>query len=259
MRKLILIGLIFGINTVFAQPIATVLFATPKVVAVRNNTEYPLSRGSSLEVGDSIVTGPGALINIKYKNGTLVNIGNNSRYKILAFSPKPSDVQIKAELTEGKIKFKTTGKSNEILKTPVIAMAITGTTAEVFVKSTKLTYFNLVEGNINNYTPGSYKATPQGVEVAPFPTEGHVSTPAGSDGSISDNETTENITSESNNATDTTQETADTVGFVQTTQVTDQVSSEASVEAATAAAAADVAVVAEIELADISLGCISVI
>lgn len=258
MKKLILIGLIFGINTVFAQSIATVLFATPKVVAIRNNTEHPLSRGSTLEVGDSIVTGPGALVNIKYKNGTLVNIGDNSRYKILAFSPKPSDVQIKAELTEGKIKFKTTGKSNETLKTPVIAMAITGTIAEVFVKSTKQTYFNLVEGNINNYTPGSYKATPHGVEVSSFPTDGHVSTPAGSDGSISDVETTEGITSESNNAINTTQEAADTVGLVQTTQVADQVSSEASVEAATAAAAADVAV-AEIELADISLNCISVI
>ncbi|MDF1929280.1 FecR family protein [Legionella pneumophila] len=154
------------------------------------NTHSP---GSQLEPGDTVVTGAGALINIKYKNGTLVNIGENSRYKILAFSPNPSDVQIKAELSQGKIKFKTTGKSNESLKTPVIAMAITGTSAEIFVKSDKQTYLNLLEGNINNYAPGSYIATPQGVVAGAFPAEGQVNTPAGTDGSISDAETSETI------------------------------------------------------------------
>lgn len=245
MKKLITIILILCINSVFAQPIAKVLFATPKATTIRNNTEHALSRGFSLEVGDTIVTGPSMLVNIKYKNGTLVNIGDNSQYKILAFSPKSTDVQIKAELIKGKMKFKTTGKSNETLKTPVIAMAITGTTAEVFVKSTKQTYFHLVEGQINNFTPGSYKATPDGVAVASFPAEGYVTTQAGSDGSISGIATTESVTSESNNGTNTAQEAAGTVGLVQTAQVADQASTDTS------------SAIISNSFADISLECIT--
>lgn len=262
MKKLIYISLIFVISNAFAQPAATVLFAKQKVISLREGKEYSLSRGSQLEPGDTVVTGAGALINIKYKNGTLVNIGENSRYKILAFSPNPSDVQIKAELSQGKIKFKTTGKSNESLKTPVIAMAITGTSAEIFVKSDKQTYLNLLEGNINNYAPGSYIATPQGVVAGAFPAEGQVNTPAGTDGSISDAETTETISSESADATDTAdstdtadatdtadsaEEASDTIGFIESAQVVDQATTD-SIEEEIAS-----------EIAEISLECISVI
>ncbi|MCK1859481.1 hypothetical protein MXE00_14005, partial [Legionella pneumophila] len=119
-----------------------------------------------------------------------------------------------------------------------------------------------LEGNINNYAPGSYIATPQGVVAGAFPAEGQVNTPAGTDGSISDAETTDTISSESADATDTAdttdtadaadtadsaQEASDAVGFIESAQVVDQATTD-SIEEEIAS-----------EIAEISLECISVI
>ncbi|KGP64440.1 hypothetical protein EP47_11790 [Legionella norrlandica] len=205
MKKLILICLILGINSVFAKSVATVLFTSKKVVANRNGIERTLSRGSSLDVGDAVITGKGALANIKYNNGTLVNIGENSNYKILAYSSKPSDIQVAAELDTGKIKFKTTGKSKETLKTPVIALAILGTECSAYVPASDKTYVELKSGTISGTISGnqavgsvlmnagdSILATNEGIRHAPFPQGGRVETVTGAEGSIA--ETTEERT-----------------------------------------------------------------
>ena len=130
MKRLILIILLLNAPSLFAQGVATVLSTSKKVVASNDGKERPLSRGSSLGAGDSIITAADASANIKYLNGTLVNIAANSNYKILAYAPKHSDVQIKAELKTGSIHSKTTGKMKETLKTPVITLAILGTEYE---------------------------------------------------------------------------------------------------------------------------------
>jgi hypothetical protein len=177
MKKLVLFCFIFAATHVFAQKVATVLSTSNKVVASHNGATRPLSRGSSLEPGDSILTFEGAQANIKYLNGTLVNIGSKSNYKILAYSPKTTDVQIKAELSSGIIFSKTTGKTKETLKTPVAALAILGTKYAVDVTGNRQTYVNVTEGRVKVgdtiFGPGSsILVTPQGITHAPFPQEG---------------------------------------------------------------------------------------
>ena len=179
MKKLILICWLLGATNLFAQSVATVLFTTNKVVANHNGVERALSRGSSLNAGDAIITTAGGAANIKYLNGTLVNIGESSNYKILAYSPKHNDVQIKAELSVGKVEFTTPGKMKETLKTPVIALAILGTRAKVYVPAKDEMYLMVYEGQVlagNRFVnPGeSIQVTPQGIFNVPFPNVGNI-------------------------------------------------------------------------------------
>ncbi|HRD70712.1 MAG TPA: FecR family protein [Legionella sp.] len=189
MKRLIMICLLFGVSNVFADSVAKVLFATNKVVASRNGTERTLTRGSSLNAGDTIITAGGAAVNIKYNNGTLVNLGENSNYKILAYTPN-QETQIKAELNSGKLKFKTQGKVKETLKTPVMALAILGTEVSVYVPKNNKTYVSVQEGKVKAagrvFGPGkNFLITPEGIVDAPFPAAGQISTPAGAEGTIS--------------------------------------------------------------------------
>lgn len=124
MKKFILMGLCLVSCSLWAAPAATVLFTKNDVKVASGQT---LTRGSSLQVGDSIITGKESLAKIKYTNGTFVTLGEKSTYKILAYSPKQGDVEIKAELSAGIIDQRTTHKTKEELKTPTIALAISGT------------------------------------------------------------------------------------------------------------------------------------
>lgn len=174
MKPLFFFALCVISTALLAQPAATVLSTANQVSASHNGTTRILTRGSTLEVGDAIMTGANAKANIKYSNGTLVNISSNSNYKILAYAPKASDVQIKAELSQGTIASKTNGKTKESLKTPVIAMAILGTQYAVQVASKTQTYIHVTEGHVaadnRILGPGdSVLATPGGIINAPFP------------------------------------------------------------------------------------------
>ena len=200
MKKLILLGLLFSSTQLIAEPAAIVLFTSNKVVAEHESAERTLSRGAALEAGDAVITSAGALANIKYSNGTLVNIGSDSHYKILAYSPKQSDVQIKAELSYGEINSKTTGKTKEAIKTPVIALAILGTEFELAVRCKKkisehyredcdTVNLHVIEGSImaggQVFTAGaSIQATPSGIKPAVFPPSSEVHPPADAPGTI---------------------------------------------------------------------------
>ena len=85
MKKLILVCLVFTSPLSFGETVATVLYSSKKVMATHNGVAHAISRGATLEAGDSIKTEAGAGANIKYKNGTLVNVGENSDYKIFRF------------------------------------------------------------------------------------------------------------------------------------------------------------------------------
>ena len=189
MKNLIIIYLLTAGTHLFADSIATVLFSKNKVIALKNGAEFALSRGSALDVGDTIITSNDAVANIKYANGTLVNLASNTNYKILAFSPKNSNEQIKAQLNKGTLSSKTPGKMNETLKTPVIALSIIGTDYAVYVEDTKnklcqnklskttlckRTYLKVNEGHVRmggtTFGAGSsVVATPSGIKNAAFP------------------------------------------------------------------------------------------
>ena len=110
MKRIILVGFLVSLSSVCAGSAAMVLFSAKKVTVIHEGKTHLLSRGEGLNPGDQISTPIGGVVNIEYSNGTLVNIGEHSLYKILAYSPKQADVAIKAELIRGKIEIKNTRK-----------------------------------------------------------------------------------------------------------------------------------------------------
>lgn len=160
-----------------AQPVATVLFAQKNVLKITSGKKNTLKRGMKLQEGDAIETGSGGQISIKYTNGTIVNLGPDSSYKISSYAKKNTEIQLKAQLNKGKIYSKTTGKKKEILKTPAVALAILGTEYKCYVPDLKTTHCKVLEGRISAHgkifgSGSSFMATPSGVESAPFPAEG---------------------------------------------------------------------------------------
>lgn len=134
MKKLISTGLLILSHSIYADSIGTVLFTAKQVTAENSGATRALVRGGVLQVGDTIITAADASAKIKYANGTLVSIGPGSNYKIVSYSPNQSDVTLTAQLNQGKIESLTDGKEKrEALKTPVVALAITGTRYKVYV------------------------------------------------------------------------------------------------------------------------------
>ena len=206
MKRIILIGLLFTANHLFASA-ATVLFTQNKVVASRNGAERTLSRGSSLDPGDEIITGAGAAAHIQYENGTLANIGSDTKYKILAYTPKQADNQISSELSKGKLELQNPGKIKETLKTPIVSLAILGTHMRVYAslanhplgnknkpecagkRAYEQTNVQVLQGLVSARNkllkPGdSVRVSCDRIVEAPFPPEGVVVSPLGSSGKI---------------------------------------------------------------------------
>lgn len=225
MKKLILMLLICAINGAFAQPVARVLFTSNKVFVHRNGVQQPVSRGSVLKTGDTVITGKGALANIKYNNGTLVNIGDNSRYTLLGFSPQSKDIQVKAQLNAGKIRFKTKGKSRETLRTPMINLTILGTEGSVAVSAGQ-TWLDVVEGRVEaggRFVQGSevIRVTAEGIDYGvPFPVDERLPSGEAADGFIRPTRGT--VARELAGRTEGFSAAADAMGQVQVAQVADQ-------------------------------------
>lgn len=241
MKKVIATGLIMLASQVFAQSAATVLFTQKKVVAQHKGGERAITRGSAVEVGEEVITGDSAAANLQYSNGALVSIGENSNYKILAYAPKES-VQIKAELSKGKIEIKTPEKIKESLKTPILSLAILGTDVRVYVASPKMTYVQVIEGLVlarNEFLrPGaSVRVTADKIVNAPFPKEGEVATSTGDVVSMT-TEAGKTVTNDSGSG-------VDSITYLSTAQVT-AISTSVSTQAAQAATIADISLICQI-------------
>ncbi|HHF7365819.1 TPA: FecR domain-containing protein [Legionella bozemanae] len=240
MKKVIFTGLLMLASQLFAQSAATVLFTQKKVVARHNGAERGITRGSSVGVGDEVVTGDGAAANLQYTNGALVSMGENSNYKILAYAPKEA-VQIKAELSKGKLEIKTPEKIKESLKTPILSLAILGTNVRVYVVG-KATYIQVIEGLVlargEYLRPGaSVRVTADRMVNAPFPKEGEVKTAAVTAVSVIETETGSTASTGSGSG-------ADSVSFVSTVEVM-STSTTTATEAAQVAAIADISLVCQ--------------
>lgn len=237
MKKVIFTGLLLLASQVFAQSAATVLFTQKKVVVRHNGAEHGITRGSSVDVGDEVITGADAAVSLQYKNGALVNLGGNSNYKILAYAPKES-VQIKAELSKGKLEIKTPEKIKESLKTPILSLAILGTDIRVYVVG-KMTYIQVLEGLVlvgNEYLrPGaSVRVTANHIEHAAFPKEGEV-------------KITPDVISSTTGAGNTTSGTSgsgiDMVSYVDIVSITGTSTTTGTVATQTASALADISLI----------------
>jgi hypothetical protein len=207
MKRIILIGLLSITTQVFAESAAKVLFTQNKATASHGGSTRTLSRGSALEAGDEIVTAAESAVHLQYSNGALVNLGSNSSYKIHAYAPKQSGVQIDAELTHGKLEIQNGGKIKETLKTPIVSLAILGTHIRVDAtraakadanrknkqcagaRATENTYVQVLEGLVSArdklLRPGkSVRVTCDRIVDAPFPPDGIVNSPLNSPGKI---------------------------------------------------------------------------
>jgi len=179
MKKLFLVSLLFVATNIFAQSAALTLSVTNKVVAKMKNTERKLNRGAALNVKDNVITSVNSLATLKYTNGTIVDLGEKTRYQILSYQPKQSDITIRAEIYSGKMHSKTSGRLKETLKTPVVALSILGTDYNVYVASPTKVYVKVNQGQVmarNKIIRAgeSYVITPTRMYPTPFPQEGYV-------------------------------------------------------------------------------------
>jgi len=129
---------------VFSQSIGTIIFAVNKVTAQQGSKERTLTRGSPVYVGETIVTGPDSRAQLKYLNGTLIDIQPNTHYQTVAYQPK----DLKSNLSIGAIQYTSTGKKKGTIQTPVVALAILGTQFQLIATPT-MTYINIIQGYIS--------------------------------------------------------------------------------------------------------------
>lgn len=129
------IGLLFHCVSAYSEPVALVLATVNKVLSQRNGTEQALKRGDSLSQGDIILTKAGAAAQIKYNDGTLVSIKENSHFELVSFAPK-EDITIRMQLNSGAMQYESKTKHKGIIETPVVALSILGTKLNVIVDGT---------------------------------------------------------------------------------------------------------------------------
>ena len=184
MKKLIFIMAVTISGQIMAQSAAIVLFAKKTFIVNSKRGQFTSKRGDKLNAGDSIKVQKKGLSKLKYNNGTIVTLGSDTEYKILAYAPSQADVQIKAELKKGRLESITSGKKNskELLMTPTVAFAILGTQYKSFVQGTT-TYAQVDSGEVYAgdqllQNGVGYKVSPEGIEAAPFPGSGNISTSA---------------------------------------------------------------------------------
>lgn len=242
MKKLTLLYFLIASTPVFAEAAAKILSTTNKVTV----NGVAVTRGANVSAGDAIVTAADAAANIKYTNGTLVNIGANSNYKILAYSPNKADVQIKAQLDTGSIHTKTDGKTKESVKTPVVALAVLGTEFQLAVscnhKETKqhqqckkVINLEVIEGRVQAgatvLTAGSSVliTSPSSIKPAPFPPALQVNAPAGEAGAISSSSSSGTSNGAGTSASNTMATSSVSLTTVQTTSTSTSSSATASV------------------------------
>ena len=120
MKKLMSIFLLLTAIPVLAESVGKVLFTANEVLLSRGGAQNKLGRGDSLLAGDTVITAANSSARIKYLNGTLVTVGENSNYKILSYYPKQGEIELTAELKTGKLESETIGrrkKKEELLIT----------------------------------------------------------------------------------------------------------------------------------------------
>lgn len=210
MKKLILIMAVTLSGQLMAQSAATVLFARNTLTISSGRDQHTASRGDKLNAGDSIKVKRQGLSKLKYNNGTIVTLGADTEYKILAYSPSQADVQIKAELKKGRLESQTSGKKDnrELLKTPTVAFAIIGTEYKSFVQG-QITYTQVESGTVYAgdqllQTGVGYQISAQGIVAAEFPSSGNINSISASTPASAANQGQATIASEANLVATTT-------------------------------------------------------
>jgi hypothetical protein len=139
MSKIII--LLFIINSYLLSGIAIVKKTTGKVLVKRNKTEISIKAGSSLMVGDIVMTKSKSSAGITFDDGSRLSLGEKAIVVIREFKVKPStkEYDVDLDLKKGKAIF-SSGKIGKLapealkFRIPEGIIGIRGTRFAVEVK-----------------------------------------------------------------------------------------------------------------------------
>jgi len=108
--------------------VGRVLVVQGKASVLRGTGLQPLARGSELRQGDELVTGPGARLQLRLADGTLLNLGAGSRFTLHRVDSRSDGEGMRLELISGAFRAVTGAIGRDFLvATPVATIGIRGT------------------------------------------------------------------------------------------------------------------------------------
>ena len=140
---------------VFLQPLpadeaaATVTLLTGRVSVIRDNNEWALNLGDSVQPGKLIVTGPDGFAEFKVSDGSTFQVFPNSR---TFFRNSWSNWKDILDVVIGRVKLhieKIGGQPNpNRVHTPTAVISVRGTTFDVVVENEEATIVSVEEGQV---------------------------------------------------------------------------------------------------------------
>jgi len=143
-RIVILVGLVVGAvatNYAFGQSAGVVQFAAGDVKVVSaGGSERVARKGAPVSVGDTLLTAPGALAQLKMGDGAIVVVQPESRLTVAEFhyaGAEDGTEKVRYRLDHGGFRAVTgaigrTNKKNYLIETPVAHMGVRGTDHESY-------------------------------------------------------------------------------------------------------------------------------
>lgn len=112
-----------------------VLFVSGLALSFKNETQFTLSKGDKITVGDLLKTGPDGYLHVRFNDGGLISLRPGSEARIHQYhvdNASPAENRVELELLEGVMRSSTgdAGKANKNayrINTPVAAIGIRGT------------------------------------------------------------------------------------------------------------------------------------
>jgi hypothetical protein len=81
------------------EPAGQVIRTQGHVIKTSASGEAPLAAGASVAVGDTVVTGEGAKLDLRFSDGSLLTVGPSSRVEIARYAPEATGGQGEALLS----------------------------------------------------------------------------------------------------------------------------------------------------------------
>jgi hypothetical protein len=134
-----------------AEPVGAVAKLRGQARAVRSGQNVMLAEGTEIESGDGVVTGPDARLKIRFKDGSVITLGENSKLDIDKAKFDGSKRDIAATLLEGVVRAAVAkagqGSSFEV-SSSLVTSAARGTEWIMSIKN-RTTSLLVLEGTVN--------------------------------------------------------------------------------------------------------------
>lgn len=167
---LFLLVLVSGTNLATAQT-GEVVEATQPVRLYLDGEQTPLDVGDTVKVGDTVLTGQGAMAQIIFPDETRIVVGPNSQMKLdsLVFRNNNTARKFAVNATRGTFRF-LSGKSPSdaySVRTPIATMGIRGTVFDFTIPAQRNTDLLVHEGEVQFCRRGRTRcaSVPQGCQT----------------------------------------------------------------------------------------------